>query len=362
MAEARPSPGGARQNRRNFNLDALRAAAITGVVLAHATVMDPIHHGRAAVLTWLGQFGVDLFFVLSGWLIGGLFWKERAEFGRVRWGRFVLRRALRTVPPYLVMLPLAWFAVRHFSPERPPFSLRYLVFLQNYMAKIPYFSISWSLCVEEHFYLVLPALVLFALAARLPLSVFFAALLAVSPLCRIFFQPAQSFDDFNQGILSTHLRLEGLVLGFWGSYIHACLPAVWRKVAPWLRRLWIPALLAYAATPLLPTLTFYHWGPTLIAVSFAISVGNAAVADPWPLPKPAIVSRLATMSYSIYLTHALVIHVARRLTLPLGGRADVLYWPFVLVAMVSVGALFSRLVEAPSIRWRDRLAPARQQS
>jgi peptidoglycan/LPS O-acetylase OafA/YrhL len=230
------------------------------------------------------------------------------------------------------------------------------------MPKIPFYSISWSLCVEEHFYLVLPALVIFALAARIPLFGFFAVLLSISPFCRIFLQPAQSFDDFDQGILSTHLRLEGLVLGFWGAYVYACRPSLWRRFEPWLDRLWIPGLLAYVGCRFMPTLFFYHWGPTLIAAVFAVAVGKAAISSPWPLPAPAAVSRLATMSYSVYLTHSLVIHVVRHLTAPLHGWADAAYWPLVVAAMIAAGIVFSRLVEQPCIRLRDRLAPAAPRS
>ena len=130
-----PEPAGHPATRsRNLNLDILRAFAITMVVLAHLAAMSPVRRQFALTLAWVGQFGVDLFFVLSGWLIGGLFWREWLGHGTVRWGRFFLRRALRTVPPYLVVLPLAWLAVRCFAPNHPRFNWGYLLFLQNYFS------------------------------------------------------------------------------------------------------------------------------------------------------------------------------------------------------------------------------------
>ena len=232
---------------RNPNLDVVRAGAIAMVVLAHSAVMSPVRHPLALTLAWIGQFGVDLFFVLSGWLIGGLFWAERAKFGDVEWRRFFLRRALRTIPPYFVVLPFAWYVVHRFAADHPPFDFGFLAFLQNYYAKIPYYSISWSLCVEEHFYLLFPALVLFALARRLSPHVLFAVLLVVSPLCRTVFENTNDIGIFDRSVLSTHLRLEGLVVGFWAAYIAATDANLWARCSRLFPRLLLPALVAVMA-------------------------------------------------------------------------------------------------------------------
>ena len=100
---------------RNANLDALRAIAILAVLISHTLILAPQKHG--VLIRWVGQFGVDLFFVLSGWLIGGLFWRELRERRDVNVRSFILRRVLRTVPPYYVILPIAWAAVHFLSPS-----------------------------------------------------------------------------------------------------------------------------------------------------------------------------------------------------------------------------------------------------
>jgi peptidoglycan/LPS O-acetylase OafA/YrhL len=130
----------------------------------------------------IGKYGVDLFFVLSGWLIGNLYWREHARFGEVQLLRFWSRRWLRTIPPYLAALALSWLAVK--LERREPFDWGYLLFIQNYYQRIPFFLVSWSLCIEEHFYLFVPLLLLVTNRFRLAAPLVFGALILASPICR----------------------------------------------------------------------------------------------------------------------------------------------------------------------------------
>ena len=195
------------------------------------------------------------------------------------------------------------------------------------------------------------------LAWRLPPPVLFACLFALSPFCRVFFETTQNFNDFNRSVLATHLRLDGLVLGFWAAYVHACQPGAWRRLVSCARWLWVPAVILLAASPIIPDAAFYHWGPTLMAVIFLIVIANAVTSPAWRLPCPVAVQKLAGMSYSLYLTHSLVIHVAQAVARHGGAWGEAVYWVFAIAAIVVVGWGFSRLVEIPCIRWRDRLVP-----
>ena len=145
------------------DIDGLRAFAVMGVILHHAGV----------ALVGSGYAGVDIFFVISGFLIGGIVAGEMAE-GRFSWRRFYARRARRILPALflviLVTLVAGWLTM---TPEQ----LRYfgggaistLVFLSNvwFYNRIDYFNPdaaedplihTWSLAVEEQFYIVLPIL------------------------------------------------------------------------------------------------------------------------------------------------------------------------------------------------------------
>jgi peptidoglycan/LPS O-acetylase OafA/YrhL len=86
-----------------------------------------------AVITRYGAYGVDLFFILSGWLIGGIYWREMKVRGQVDARRFWLRRWMRTLPSYFAALILSWLAV---CWSNEPFHWCYIIFMQNYYERI----------------------------------------------------------------------------------------------------------------------------------------------------------------------------------------------------------------------------------
>src|SRR5882672_1488657 len=172
---------------RDPNIDLIRASAIGLVLVHHIAQYLPLLSEMAHRFASLGGHGVDLFFVLSGWLIGRLYWLEAHSYGSVNVLRFWARRWLRTVPPYLFVLPIAFAAV-HLS-RGEPFQWSYLIFLQNYQAKIPFFLVSWSLCVEEHFYLFLPIVLLLIARLRVPMRVALPVLVLLGSIAR-FADPA----------------------------------------------------------------------------------------------------------------------------------------------------------------------------
>ena len=138
-------------------LDLLRAAAIVWVMYYHAQIMDLVPDSdQVARFGWMG---VDLFFALSGYLIGSQLFRPLAQGRTIDAGRFYARRALRTLPAYIAVVAV-YFTVPAFR-ERPTIQplWQFLTFTENlfidfYGGKA--FSHVWSLCVEEQFYLVVP--------------------------------------------------------------------------------------------------------------------------------------------------------------------------------------------------------------
>lgn len=361
---SRAGDGAAADVGRNLSMDRLRGLAILMVLAYHGFQMAPQPAPLLASAAHYGQYGVDLFFVLSGWLIGALFWREWRRFGNVALGRFWLRRSLRTLPPYMGALAVSWLTVRFVRGE--PFDYGYLAFVQNYYARMPFFLVSWSLCVEEHFYLFAPPLALL-LATRLPGRgmAAVALLLATSGLVFRLIESGRSGSGFGYATTATHLRLDGLVMGFAASCAFDSAPAAYARAVGVLWR-FAPVFLVLAAT-------VEHIGggvryvalPFLVAVLGVIVVARASLpgrrqqragaVDHWLQP-------VARAAFSIYLTHALALHLAVSLSTRPDRSSAVVYWVAVgaLVPLLAGCAYFA--LERPSILLRDRYFPRREAS
>src|SRR5467141_3649095 len=145
---------------RQPGLDLLRALAILVVVIYHAALFGFKLPGRVDRFGWIG---VDLFFVLSGYLIGGQLLATLARDQSINLGRFFARRALRIMPAYLVALTI-YFLLPSWReyPEMAQPLWKFLLSIQNIaLHGGTAFSHAWSLAVEDQFYLCLPFLLLF---------------------------------------------------------------------------------------------------------------------------------------------------------------------------------------------------------
>src|SRR5947207_4378797 len=146
--------------KRQPGLDLLRALAIIVVVVYHAALFGFKLPGRIDRFGWIG---VDLFFVLSGYLIGGQLLAPLARDQRISLGRFFTRRALRIMPAYFVVLAIYFLlpSWREYSEMSQPL-WKFLLSVQNIaLHGGTAFSHAWSLAVEDQFYLALPFLLLF---------------------------------------------------------------------------------------------------------------------------------------------------------------------------------------------------------
>lgn len=148
---------------RNFGLDLFRAVAILMVLIWHTSAVALLPRPLYSVAEFFGFFGVELFFVLSGFLIGGILIRELTSNGSAVLFSFWQRRWQRTLPNYFLFLVLnSILAAFVFGESVYPWL--YIIFAQNLVRPIPgFFGESWSLAVEEWFYLLLP---LAALAFR----------------------------------------------------------------------------------------------------------------------------------------------------------------------------------------------------
>lgn len=172
--------------RRIPSLDGLRAISITLVLISHlaGTKNFPLS-AAAGNFLGLGEFGVVVFFVISGFLITGLLLDEVQRYGRIDLGRFYFRRTLRIFPPYYAFLICLLMAGALGSVTlNPSDGLRAATYTSNYdLDRSWYVGHTWSLSVEEQFYLIWPAVLLLARTRRAILIA--AAVVLLAPVIRV---------------------------------------------------------------------------------------------------------------------------------------------------------------------------------
>jgi peptidoglycan/LPS O-acetylase OafA/YrhL len=228
---------------RLAGLDTLRALAIVVVMIFHLQWTLPKMFEPVAKFGWMG---VDLFFVLSGYLIGTQLLRPVARGERPSLKEFYRRRAFRILPAYLVVLGLyAVWPRWHEDTGMSPW-WEFLTFTENLFvnyAKNHAFSHVWSLCVEEHFYLLLPLLVLWLSrgAKAWKTIAVIAGLMALGVAVRSYelvhvLRPiAADGDGFGVKYIETiyyptYTRLDGLLAGVSLALLQVFRPRVWEAM------------------------------------------------------------------------------------------------------------------------------------
>jgi len=220
--------------------------------------------------------GVDFFFVLSGFLVSGLLFREHNQFGRISYQTFFIRRGLKIYPAFYFLLAVSG-GVTFCLTGRP--GLRVLaveaLFVQNYFPCL--WQHTWSLAVEEHFYLLLPLLLIFLCRLNAAQTGKFKSIpwicLGLAILClalRLAVSIRKPFD-FRTHLAYTHLRLDGLFFGVMLSYFHHYQPNFLAELLSRMRLLLIGGIVAVTPAfifPLETTFFIYTCGVTLFYVGF----------------------------------------------------------------------------------------------
>jgi peptidoglycan/LPS O-acetylase OafA/YrhL len=349
---------------RVFGLDFLRTLAILLVLLAHASFMFlPLTHELEAV--WMfGQLGVELFFVLSGFLIGAILVKQ-AEAVRFGVGRFWLRRWLRTLPNYYLFLAIN-IGLARWIDGAWPHAASYAIFMQNFAWPQPMFFIeSWSLAVEEIFYLVAPLLVLACggrVARRVPAALLVSLAILAATLVRVVYVITQQ-PAWDQAVRMVALvRLDAIAYGALALVLYRHRGGVARRHANIIAGVGCIGLaLGIALYLVLPKDTdlFARTGLfSLFSASFAAFLPAAAN---WhrsgvPVPIENGIRAIARWSYALYLCQLAVMRV---MNATFAGNAQTfmgcLIQAILFIAFsIASAALVYRFYEAPILRLRDR--------
>ena len=311
---AAPAPAA---GERVAALDGLRGIAILLVLAMHTTFFGHRLPGAAAIatgatpfahpymrLSLLGWCGVDVFFVLNGFLITGILLrgKDRPHYFR----DFYARRALRIFPLYYLVLVLLLYVLPR-APASPAEQASYLLYYQNIrlalvgerhqdIARL----VTWSLAIEEQFYLVWPAIVWFA--SRRALRVVCVVAIALAFGLRLWLVHA----GFERAYFFTPCRLDALAAGALLQVVPALPKRSGRLLAGGGAALLV-AIAFWAYSPLPEDPRIQVWGMAA-SVVMAIGLVSLARADGFArrLFENRVLRSFGQYSYCIYLTHLLV--------------------------------------------------------
>ncbi len=319
-----------------------------------------------------GWLGVDVFFVLSGFLITSLLVAEQSRNGRIDLRNFYLRRALRLVPALIVLLVLTnIFALiaGQFTPSLvAQDSLAAALYVSNWVYAFDglprmYLQHTWSLAVEEQYYLLWAVVVVVAMARRISPSRLAAGAIAVGLASFVwrFVLLWPLGQPYERAYFGFDARLDGLLLGSaLGAAVHT---RMFAAVAQRNRQRSSTGMLAIAIG-LVAVLSRFGFGSDevdLMAVVLVINLATAAAiiavlvtpdnAIKVLLRHPLAVA-IGKRSYGIYLYHILAINIIRHLFDP---AAELVSIGALALTMLMAFASY-RLVEAPALRLKDRFA------
>ncbi len=349
-------------------LDVLRGVAIL-LVLGRHREMHPVWYQ-------VGWAGVDLFFVLSGFLVSSLLFAEYRKHGSLDLKRFYARRAFKIYPAFYLFIGAV--VLSHLvlgKPFRPEQLWRELLFIQNFDSGLCIHT--WSLAVEEHFYLLL-GLVAWGLTrshrrenpfTAVPLLV--TAIAVCSLALRVMAFTSRPYDPFTHSF-ATPNRLDALFFGVLLGYIHQFHAVATRSFVDRHRLLLSVVCALLACVPLLAdhrsvfmgtagyTLLYLGCGGLLL---LAIHPTPTRQPSPWRGFVPRLTQPLAAVgrcSYGIYLWHVLVLLGLEQWELARPGELPQAWVSLLYVAgSILVGVVMTRLIEQPALALRDRWWPSR---
>ncbi len=361
--------------KRVHSLDVLRAMAILSVIFYHLPKND--HQIVIRALTHFGNLGVDLFFVLSGFLIGGQLFTQSKSTNPISIKSFYLRRFLRTLPNYyfILLVNIFVFGISNYD-------WRYLFFAQNF-GGLYQFTHSWSLCIEEHFYLFFPLIVSFLHKKnklhKFPFVVL--SVLIISFLWRVSFwltgrpdliyaqNVSNGYEYFFKFIFYPSIgRLDGIALGTLVAYTKIYNPKLWERIITKSSLLLTGGILFLIA--LIPFIYLkvgwfnVFFGFPLIAVAFTLillsAVGNNSLLEKIKIPGLTTTSML---SYSLYLTHSLAIGMVHQLyNDQKGAGAGIIKYLLMMTLTFIFAIALYLLIERPFLLLRHKLMSARQKN
>ncbi len=353
--------------QRIYGLDVYRAIAIILVVHTHGRYL--LQGSILENMPWIKLIdGVELFFVLSGFLIGGILIRSITSssyrFSLQQLIHFWKRRWFRTLPLYYVIL-LANVAFAYYglnADKIDEFSWKFIFFIHNFNSSFhSFFWESWSLSIEEWFYIIFPSILLCLLRFRASKSSILAAilLLIILPLIyRVYlFDPNLTGSVWDVSVRKVVIvRLDSIIYGVLAAYIKHYYPRFWT----W--NVWLYFMLGCALMFLIAyiprqasdfwTQSFYLNG-TSIAAMFMLPLASSiqnfkSVIGQW-------LTHISLISYSMYLINlALISELIKKHVVIHSPTEGCMWYAIYWVLVIVIGSGLYRYIELPFLKLRDR--------
>ena len=367
---------------RNLGLDMVRSLSIIMVIISHSKFFFLPHvQDRTFLLNLsiVGLYAVEMFFALSGFLIGQILMEEFIPYrDRAHLVRFYLRRWLRTLPAYYLVLTSIVLLNRYFSSDQN-WHWSHFVFLQNlYPTEIDFFGVSWTLSIEEWFYLLTPLILLVVIrktehaATRLPL--FLLASVLLFPLVRWIYVEHYN-PSWDIGVRKFFpVRFDALFIGISMAWIRVFFPLLYKKLSGGFTfSLCLTGLISigiffangFPNPKYLDSSQFARvWSFSLISIFLSVSLAfieqNCFINKTMVnfAPTRIFFTRTSRYAYMIYLLHLDVFILLFPKTTSLFSGA--MWLAFGLLCIVPVAIFLHHIFEKPIMDLRDRLpAPYR---
>ncbi len=364
-----------------YGLDHLRAFAIIFVFLFHYFILSGGEPEWLPDFAAFGWTGVDLFFVLSGFLIASQLFSQLKLGGSFSLKQFFIKRTFRILPTFLFTLGLYFFFSSFPEKQSLPPLWKFLTFTQNISLNLQdfgAFSHAWSLCVEEHFYLLFPVILFLLEKTKFLKNSYWLLILLflLGFIIRIYsfynlYLPKSEEENgwmywYRYIYYPTYNRLDGLLVGVSIAAIYQFLPHIWNKIAKYGNQFIILGLFiltgAYFLCENQQSFNASIFGFSLIAIGYGCMVVGAISSTTFLYKwNSKITTFIAKLSYAIYLTHKGVIHMTHLVLQEVKLDANVLLL-ICIVTCVGFAYLINLIIERPFMKLRNRIIDLNQSS